>query len=42
MIRFIKRLLQRRYVYRSSITGKFVSREYAEANPSITYRQRQA
>lgn len=25
-----------RKVYRSAITGKFVSREYAEANPETT------
>lgn len=26
------------YLYRSAITGKFVSREYAEANPKTTVR----
>lgn len=29
---------KRRYVYRSSITGKFVSKAFAEANPDTTYR----
>ncbi len=28
------------YIYRSSISGKIVSREFAEDNPKITYRQR--
>lgn len=28
-----------RYVYRSAITGKFVSREFAEANPETTIRE---
>lgn len=28
-----------RYLYRSAITGKFVSREYAEANPETTLRE---
>lgn len=42
MIRFIKRLIQRRYVYRDAVTGHFVSRDYAEANPATTIRQRVA
>lgn len=29
-----------RYVYRSSITGKFVSRLYAALHPATTYRDR--
>jgi hypothetical protein len=29
-----------KYRYRSSVTGKFVSREYAEANPATTQRER--
>lgn len=29
----------KRYVYRSALTGKFVSREYAEANPETTVRE---
>lgn len=28
-----------RYVYRSAITGRFVSRDYAEANPETTIRE---
>ena len=28
----------KRYIYRSSITGKFVSRAYAEAHPDTTIR----
>jgi hypothetical protein len=27
------------YIYRSSITGKIVTEEYAKANPSTTYRE---
>lgn len=30
----------RRYVFRSSITGKFVSEEYAEAHPDTTQKER--
>lgn len=29
-----------RYVYRCAITGRFVSRTFAEANPSTTVRIR--
>lgn len=29
-----------RYVYRSAIDGRFVSEEYARANPETTFRQR--
>lgn len=28
-----------RYIYRSAVTGRFVSRAYAEANPATTIRQ---
>ena len=28
-----------RVIYRSAITGKFVSREYAEAHPDTTIKQ---
>jgi hypothetical protein len=42
MIGFIRRLLARKYIYRSALTGEFVSRDFAEANPSITYRHRVA
>jgi len=31
-----------RYIYRSAITGRFVSKAYAEANPETTIRQRVA
>ena len=34
----IKRLV--RWVYRSAITGRFVSKEYAERNPETTVRER--
>lgn len=30
--------MQTRIVYRSSITGQFVSKKYAEANPDTTQR----
>lgn len=33
-------LLRRRWLYRSSITGRYVSRAFAEANPETTYRVR--
>jgi hypothetical protein len=29
-----------RYRYRSATTGRFVSREFAEAHPSVTVRER--
>lgn len=29
----------KRYIYRSAITGRFVSKAYAEANPETTVRQ---
>lgn len=28
----------KRWLYRSSVTGRFVSRDYAEAHPDTTYR----
>lgn len=34
----VKRLI--RWIYRSSITGKFVTRKYAEKHPDITVRER--
>jgi hypothetical protein len=40
MIHHIKKLFSRRYVYRSSVTGLFVSKAYALANPSTTVRER--
>lgn len=33
-------ILRRRYVYRSSITGRFVSKAVAEQHPETTYRVR--
>lgn len=33
-------ILRRRYAYRSSVTGRFVSKVFAEANPATTYRVR--
>ena len=30
---------KRRYRYRSSVTGLFVSKEYADANPDTTERE---
>jgi Mg/Co/Ni transporter MgtE len=30
----------KRYRYRSATTGRFVSREFAEAHPSVTVRER--
>lgn len=38
MIALIKKLLGRRYLYRSSITGRFVSKAFADSNPATTYR----
>lgn len=31
--------MRERIVYRSAITGQFVSREYAESHPDTTIRQ---
>lgn len=39
-MKFFARLFRRRYLYRSAITGKFVSKEFAEANPSECVRER--
>lgn len=36
----VAKLFSRRYVYRSSVTGRFVSKAFAEANPATTYRVR--
>ena len=33
-------VLRRRYLYRSSVTGRFVSKAFAELNPATTYRVR--
>jgi hypothetical protein len=40
MIRDIINLFRRRYLYKSAITGRFVTRAYAEANPATTVRIR--
>lgn len=40
MIEALKRLLKPRYVYKSSVTGRYVSKKYAEAFPDQTYRER--
>ena len=40
MIHRILALLKPRYIYRSSVTGKWVSKAYAEANPATTTRER--
>jgi hypothetical protein len=37
MIRHLKRVW---YVFRSAVTGKFISREEAEANPESSVRER--
>jgi hypothetical protein len=42
MIQFLKRLIQRRYVYRDAVSGEYVSQAYAEAHPATTIRQRVA
>lgn len=38
----LRRLLEtiRRFRYRSSMTGRFVSREYAEKHPDVTEKER--
>ncbi|WP_300974856.1 hypothetical protein [Sphingomonas sp. LHG3406-1] len=33
---------RKRWLYRSSVTGRYVSKAFAEANPSTTYRVRAA
>ncbi len=40
MIAHYLRMLDPRYVYRSSITGQFVGRAYALMHPHITQRER--
>lgn len=40
MIRRIVGLLSPRYAFRSSITGKFVSKAFALLHPSTTQRER--
>lgn len=38
MFNIIKKLA--RWLYRSAITGKFVSRDYAEAHPKTTTKEK--
>jgi hypothetical protein len=33
-------ILRRRWLYRSSVTGRFVSKEFADRFPETTYRVR--
>lgn len=40
MIRKLLNALKRRYVFKSSITGRYVSAAYAKAFPDVTYRER--
>lgn len=40
MIRDLTKLLNRKYVYRSAVDGRFVSRLYALAHPATTYAVR--
>jgi hypothetical protein len=40
MIRKLIGLLKPKYVYRSAVTGKFVSEAFAKANPGSTIRER--
>lgn len=40
MIRKLLNLLVRRYVYRSAITGKFVTPAYAKMHPDNVVRER--
>lgn len=40
MIEAIKTFVRKWWAYRSSRTGKFVTRDYAERNPDTTQRER--
>lgn len=40
MLSAILNLFKPRFVYRSAVTGKFVSKAFADANPETTFRQR--
>lgn len=42
MIAHYAKMLNPRYVYRSSATGRFVSRLYAMAHPATTYATRRS
>lgn len=37
MIRDLTKILNRKYIYRSAVTGEFVSRAYALLHPRETY-----
>lgn len=39
MIRRVIGLISRRYAFRSSVTGKYVSKAYALLHPSTTQRE---
>lgn len=40
-MKILRKLLSKaRFVFRSAITGKFVSQEYAEDHPDSTYKDR--
>lgn len=34
----IRALKKKRWLYRSSVTGRYVTKAFAEANPGTTYR----
>lgn len=40
MIRHYLRMFDWRFVYKSSINGRFVTRAYAALHPATTYRER--
>lgn len=40
MISLLKRIARHVYRWRSAITGRWVSRDYAKAHPSETVRER--
>ena len=41
MLSSLKKLVRRAWRYRSSITGKWVSKSFAKANPDTTQRESQ-
>lgn len=40
MLKKLIALFKPRYIYVSAETGRFVSKEFAEANPATTFRRR--
>lgn len=40
MLEKLKALFRRKWIYRSAVTGRFVSEAYALENPDTTYRVR--